>query len=75
MPGRYFSAADPEGQWKLGLGEFIVRWFGWSARLPRARISDLPANLRRDIGLEPKTGHGSSFEQRWREEIDRMQRR
>jgi hypothetical protein len=62
---------------KLGLVEFIhgllSGWYGH--RRKRAVLSDLPAALKRDIGLDDIQPSPQSLEENWRSEFDRLQRR
>jgi hypothetical protein len=62
---------------KLGLVEFIhgllSGWYGH--RRKRAVLSDLPAALKRDIGLDDIQPSPQSLEENWRYEFDRLQRR
>ncbi|WP_144432259.1 hypothetical protein [Roseibium alexandrii] len=62
---------------RLVLIELIHKLFsGWYGH-PRKRavLSDLPAALKRDIGLEDIRPSPGSLEEGWRSEFDRLQRR
>jgi hypothetical protein len=52
---------------------WIFRYRAFSGR-KRLRVSEIPRDLRRDIGMEPLEQAGRSFEDKWREELDRLRR-